>query len=90
VFGRPSESDPLQGACKVIAIPVILLTAKGATADKAKGLDLGADDYVAKPFHPDELAARVRAVIRRATGAAPGAGGRSSSRRSGQSSSSLS
>ena len=43
-------------------VPVILLTAKGSTADKAKGLDLGADDYVAKPFHPDELAARVRAV----------------------------
>ena len=36
-------------------VPVILLTAKGSTADKAKGLDLGADDYVAKPFHPDEL-----------------------------------
>ena len=43
-------------------VPVILLTAKGSTADKAKGLDLGADDYIAKPFHPDELAARVRAV----------------------------
>src|SRR6266540_2274217 len=55
-------------------VPVILLTAKGSTADKAKGLDLGADDYVAKPFHPDELAARVRAVIRRSSGAAPGAG----------------
>jgi len=55
-------------------VPVILLTAKGSTADKAKGLDLGADDYVAKPFHPDELAARVRAVLRRSTGAAPGAG----------------
>jgi two-component system KDP operon response regulator KdpE len=55
-------------------VPVILLTAKGATADKAKGLDLGADDYVAKPFHPDELAARVRAVLRRASGVAPGAG----------------
>ncbi len=55
------------------AVPVILLTAKGSTADKAKGLDLGADDYVAKPFHPDELAARVRAVLRRSTGAvAPG------------------
>jgi two-component system KDP operon response regulator KdpE len=50
-------------------VPVILLTAKGATADKAKGLDLGADDYIAKPFHPDELAARVRAVLRRSSGA---------------------
>src|SRR5437870_13585687 len=39
-------------------VPVILLTAKGSTADKAKGLDLGADDYVAKPFHPDELGPR--------------------------------
>jgi two-component system KDP operon response regulator KdpE len=55
-------------------VPVILLTAKGSTADKAKGLDLGADDYVAKPFHPDELAARVRAVIRRTSGATPGQG----------------
>jgi two-component system, OmpR family, KDP operon response regulator KdpE len=55
-------------------VPVILLTAKGSTADKAKGLDLGADDYIAKPFHPDELAARVRAVLRRSTGVARGAG----------------
>ncbi|MBA2253850.1 MAG: response regulator transcription factor [Chloroflexi bacterium] len=55
-------------------VPVILLTAKGSTSDKAKGLDLGADDYIAKPFHPDELAARVRAVLRRASGVAPGAG----------------
>ncbi len=55
-------------------VPVILLTAKGSTADKAKGLDLGADDYIAKPFHPDELAARVRAVLRRAAGVTPGAG----------------
>src|SRR6185503_15581163 len=55
-------------------VPVILLTAKGATSDKAKGLDLGADDYIAKPFHPDELAARVRAVLRRAAGNAPGRG----------------
>ena len=49
-------------------VAVILLTAKGSTADKAKGLDLGADDYIAKPFHPDELAARVRAVLRRSSG----------------------
>jgi two-component system KDP operon response regulator KdpE len=55
-------------------VAVILLTAKGSTADKAKGLDLGADDYIAKPFHPDELAARVRAVLRRSSGAQPGSG----------------
>jgi two-component system KDP operon response regulator KdpE len=54
-----------------LPVPVILLTARGSTADKAKGLDLGADDYIAKPFHPDELAARVRAVLRRAAGVAP-------------------
>jgi len=56
------------------SVPVILLTAKGSTSDKAKGLDLGADDYVAKPFDLDELAARVRAVLRRALGVAPGGG----------------
>ncbi len=49
-------------------VPVILLTAKGSTTDKAVGLDLGADDYVAKPFDLDELAARVRAVLRRSAG----------------------
>jgi two-component system KDP operon response regulator KdpE len=54
-------------------VPVILLTAKGSTTDKAMGLDLGADDYVAKPFDLDELAARVRAVLRRSAGTgAPG------------------
>jgi two-component system KDP operon response regulator KdpE len=54
-------------------VPVILLTAKGSSADRARGLDLGADDYLAKPFHPDELAARVRAVLRRASGITSGA-----------------
>src|SRR5262245_59677730 len=50
------------------ALPIILLTAKGGEADKVRGLELGADDYIAKPFSPDELSARVRAVLRRAVG----------------------
>jgi two-component system, OmpR family, response regulator ResD len=48
------------------AVPVILLTARGDESDRVAGLDLGADDYVTKPFSPRELAARVRAVLRRA------------------------
>jgi DNA-binding response OmpR family regulator len=47
------------------ALPVILLTAKGEERDKVQGLDLGADDYLTKPFGPAELLARVRAVLRR-------------------------
>lgn len=50
----------------VSAVPVIFLTAKGADADRIRGLELGADDYLPKPFHPDELVARVTAVLRRA------------------------
>ena len=46
-------------------LPVILLTAKGEDADKVLGLNLGADDYIAKPFHPAELVARVKAQLRR-------------------------
>ena len=53
-------------------VAVILLSAKDSTSDKAVGLDLGADDYLAKPFHPDELAARIRAVLRRTDGATSG------------------
>jgi DNA-binding response OmpR family regulator len=51
-------------------IPVIMLTARATEEDRLGGLDLGADDYVVKPFSPRELAARVRAVLRRAPGAA--------------------
>lgn len=47
-------------------IPVIMLTARGDEADRVVGLELGADDYVAKPFSPRELLARIRAVMRRA------------------------
>ncbi|HEX5453918.1 MAG TPA: phosphate regulon transcriptional regulator PhoB [Stellaceae bacterium] len=47
------------------ALPVIMLTARGEEADRVRGLDGGADDYIVKPFSPGELVARLRAVIRR-------------------------
>ncbi|HZK34756.1 MAG TPA: response regulator transcription factor [Bacillota bacterium] len=50
---------------KLSEIPIIMLTAKGETFDKILGLELGADDYVVKPFDPKELVARVKAVLRR-------------------------
>jgi len=50
-----------------IETPVILLTARGEVEDKVRGLDSGADDYLAKPFHTDELLARLRALARRKT-----------------------
>jgi two-component system, OmpR family, phosphate regulon response regulator PhoB len=48
------------------SLPIILLTARGEEADRVRGLDSGADDYIVKPFSPSELVARLRAVIRRA------------------------
>lgn len=58
------------GACQRIRefsnVPIIILTAKGEEQDRVKGLDLGADDYLVKPFSATELLARVRAVLRRA------------------------
>jgi DNA-binding response OmpR family regulator len=50
-------------------VPVIMLTARGEEADRIVGLELGADDYVTKPFSPRELAARVKTVLRRSHGA---------------------
>lgn len=50
---------------RVSNIPIIMLTAKGETFDKVLGLELGADDYMVKPFDPKELIARVKAVLRR-------------------------
>lgn len=50
---------------EVGSTPVIMLTAKGEEADKVRGLELGADDYVTKPFSPRELTSRIRAVLRR-------------------------
>ena len=54
--------------------PIIMLTARGEEVDKLVGLELGADDYVTKPFSPRELAARVKAVLRRAGSQAQGEG----------------
>ncbi len=51
--------------------PVIMLTARGTDADKLRGFEQGVDDYITKPFNPDELSARVAAVLRRAGGESP-------------------
>ena len=59
-FARKLKSD---GATK--AIPIIMLTARGDEFDKVRGLEVGADDYVTKPFSPRELNARIKAVLRR-------------------------
>lgn len=57
--------DVLKWIRKEYETPVIMLTAKGETFDKVLGLELGADDYIVKPFEPKELLARVKAVLRR-------------------------
>ncbi len=53
-------------------VPIIMVTAKGDPTDRVVGLELGADDYVSKPFEPRELLARIRAVLRRSAGASAG------------------
>jgi two-component system phosphate regulon response regulator PhoB len=59
-FARRLKSDEYTKT-----IPIIMLTARGEEADKVRGLDVGADDYVTKPFSPRELTARIKAVLRR-------------------------
>ncbi len=54
-------------------VPVIMVSAKDAEVDKVVGLELGADDYVTKPYSPRELVARIRAVLRRGVEVEPGA-----------------
>jgi len=64
----------LRAAPATAALPIIMLTAKGEESDKVIGLELGADDYLTKPFSPKELVARVKSLLRRKTrheGAAP-------------------
>jgi DNA-binding response OmpR family regulator len=76
--GLPGGMDGLE-VCRRIRqrgeIPIIMLTARDGEVDRVLGLELGADDYVTKPFSPRELVARVRAILRRAE-RAQGAGGR--------------
>ena len=62
----------LRGDRATAAIPVIMLTARAEESDRIKGLELGADDYVAKPFSPNELVARIRAIMRRSRRAESG------------------
>ncbi len=57
----------LRAEPKTAAVPIIMLTAKSSEADRVVGLELGADDYVTKPFSPREMVARVKAVLRRAS-----------------------
>jgi two-component system alkaline phosphatase synthesis response regulator PhoP len=57
----------LKKESKTSSIPIIMLTAKSQESDKVVGLELGADDYITKPFSPRELIARIKAVLRRAT-----------------------
>jgi two-component system, OmpR family, phosphate regulon response regulator OmpR len=61
----------LRATPELAALPVIMLTARGDDVDKIVGLELGADDYLAKPFNPRELLARVHAVLRRGRTTAP-------------------
>ncbi len=59
-WARRLKKDPVYRE-----IPIILLTARGEEEDKVRGLEVGADDYMTKPFSPKELVARIRAVLRR-------------------------
>jgi len=65
--------------CKILRLrpqtaklPILMLTAKAGEVDRVVGLEMGADDYLAKPFSPREMVARVRAILRRANAAGPG------------------
>jgi two-component system response regulator CpxR len=66
--------DVLRRLRKVSPVPVLILTARGEDSDRIMGLEMGADDYVPKPFNPRELIARIRAILRR-TGQAEASAG---------------
>jgi len=74
--GLPGGMDGLEVCRRLRAgsdVPILMLTARDGEIDRVLGLELGADDYVTKPFAPRELVARVRAILRRAAGPARGA-----------------
>jgi DNA-binding response OmpR family regulator len=64
----------VRGDQQTAAIPIIMVTAKGEESDRIVGLELGADDYITKPFSPNEVVARVRALLRRAQRPGPADG----------------
>jgi DNA-binding response OmpR family regulator len=73
-LGLPGDLDGME-VCRRIratsAVPIVMLTARDSEIDRVLGLELGADDYLTKPFSPRELVARVRAVLRRTEGPGP-------------------
>src|SRR6201993_4202672 len=68
-----SGLDVLKQLRQKSAVPVLMLTARGSELDRILGLELGADDYLPKPFNPRELVARLRAILRRASTGGPAA-----------------
>ena len=74
-LGLPGQDglDVTRELRRTSAVPIVMLTARGEESDRIVGLELGADDYVVKPFSPKELVARVRAVLRRGATAREGA-----------------
>jgi two-component system alkaline phosphatase synthesis response regulator PhoP len=75
-LGLPGRDglDVTRDLRRTSAVPIVMLTARGDESDRIVGLELGADDYVVKPFSPKELVARVRAVLRRSASARAAAG----------------
>ncbi len=73
-LGLPERDglDVMRELRRFSSVPIVVLTARGDEADRIVGLELGADDYVVKPFSPKELVARTRAVLRRTTSAREG------------------
>ena len=65
---KPPSKNPAEREAREARhrVPILMLTARGETSDRIRGLDTGADDYLAKPFSPQELVSRIRAVLRRA------------------------